>query len=98
MPEKVVIITILQYVTHFRRGEARCRGKQPCALQRRPGNAGPPSGALKNVEHTYEFSSLDRILENATDEELAQARRDWQVWLGGWTRLNRSTGMLLARM
>jgi hypothetical protein len=48
-----------------------------------PGNAGPPSGALKNVEHTYEFSCLNRILENATDDELAQARRDWQV-LARW--------------
>jgi hypothetical protein len=48
-----------------------------------PSNAGPPSGELKNVEHTYEFSCLDRILENATDDELTQARRDWQA-LARW--------------
>jgi hypothetical protein len=48
-----------------------------------PGNAGPPSGELKNVEHTYEFSCLDRILETASDDELTQARRDWQT-LASW--------------
>jgi hypothetical protein len=48
-----------------------------------PSNAGPPSGELKRVEHTYEFSCLDRILENATDDELTQARRDWQA-LARW--------------
>jgi hypothetical protein len=42
-------------------------------------NARLPSGELKSIEHSYEFSSLDRILENATDDELAQARRDWQT-------------------
>jgi hypothetical protein len=44
-----------------------------------PSKAGPPSGELKHIEHAFELSSLDRILENATDEELTQARRDWQA-------------------
>ena len=48
-----------------------------------PGNAGPPSGELKSVEHTYEFSCLDRILETASDDEFTQARRDWQT-LARW--------------
>jgi hypothetical protein len=48
-----------------------------------PGNAGPPSGELKKVEHSYEFSCLDRILQDATDDELTQARRDWQT-LARW--------------
>jgi hypothetical protein len=48
-----------------------------------PRNAGPPSGELRNVEHTYEFSLLDRILGTATDDELGQARRDWQT-LARW--------------
>ena len=46
-------------------------------------NAKLPSGELKRIEHTYEFSSLDRILEVATDDELTQARRDWQA-LARW--------------
>jgi len=44
-----------------------------------PANTRPPSGELKNIEHIYEFSPLERIHENATDDELAQARRDWQA-------------------
>jgi hypothetical protein len=48
-----------------------------------PSNAGPPSGELKKVEHTYEFSRLVEILESATDDELTQARRDWQA-LARW--------------
>jgi hypothetical protein len=42
-----------------------------------------PSGELKRIEHNYEFSLLVRIIESATDDELTQARRDWQA-LARW--------------
>jgi hypothetical protein len=68
-----------------------------------PRNAGPPSGELKKVEHTYEFSYLDRILENATDDELTQARRDWQAlarWVDAaqtvdWNAVSADVGALI---
>jgi hypothetical protein len=48
-----------------------------------PSNARPPSGEQKNIEHSYSFSHLYRLLSSATGDEIQQARRDWQM-LARW--------------
>jgi hypothetical protein len=51
-----------------------------------PKNAKPPSGELKNVEQSYAFSHLRRVLNNVTGHEAEQARRDW-LMLAGWVAI-----------
>ena len=45
-----------------------------------PRNAALPSGELKNIEQRYSVANLYRVLETATDDEVEQARRDWQMF------------------
>src|SRR6185312_8317502 len=44
-----------------------------------------PDGELRNVETRWSTAYLCHVLENVTDEEVAQSRRDWQT-IVGWIR------------
>ena len=48
-----------------------------------PHNAPLPFGDLRNIEQRYSVANLYRVLETATDDEIKQARRDWQMF-GRW--------------
>jgi hypothetical protein len=48
-----------------------------------PHNAPLPFGELRNIEQRYSVANLHRVLETSTDDEIKQARRDWQMF-GRW--------------
>jgi hypothetical protein len=50
-----------------------------------PLNARLPGGELRNIESRASTAYLGHVLDAATSEEVAQARRDWQM-IAGWIR------------
>lgn len=49
-----------------------------------PLNAKLPQGELRNIESRWSKDHLCQVLDTATSEEVAQARRDWQA-IARWT-------------
>jgi hypothetical protein len=54
-----------------------------------PGNAKLPKGELKNMERWFSFAHLRGVLDTSTEEEIEQARRDWQM-LARWVHASKT--------